>query len=263
MPRKPLIGINTDYRSSQNNTPALSLVFAGYYDALLKAGALPVIIPPFPENKDLPANIDQILDLLDGVVMIGGADLDPRRDGYMLHPSIRPMDERRETFDRFLIESVGRRRLPLFAIGAGMQLLNVSQGGTLYLHIPEDLPRALPHRDAMDATHRHAMVIEKGSLMERVYGENEIRVNSMHHMAIDDVAAGFIVTGRCPDGVVEAIESIRSDWFALGTQFHPEASSATALDVTIFREFVQGVVVRTNNFSEEKIVEAVEMFSFA
>ncbi|HBT77288.1 MAG TPA: hypothetical protein DEB39_10290, partial [Planctomycetaceae bacterium] len=126
MPRKPLIGINTDYRSSQKNTPALSVVFAGYYDALLKAGALPVIIPPFPENKDLNSNLDQILDLLDGVVMVGGADLDPRRDGYMLHPSVRPMEERRETFDRFLIDKVGERRLPLFAIGAGMQLLNVS-----------------------------------------------------------------------------------------------------------------------------------------
>ncbi len=261
MPRKPLIGINTDYRSSQKNTPALSVVFAGYYDALLKAGALPVIIPPFPENKDLNSNLDQILDLLDGVVMVGGADLDPRRDGYMLHPSVRPMEERRETFDRFLIDKVGERRLPLFAIGAGMQLLNVSQGGTLFLHIPEDIPRALPHRDTMDANHRHAMVVEKGSLMERVYGENEIRVNSMHHMAVDDVAPGFIATGRCPDGVVEAIESLNPDWFALGTQFHPESPSATALDTTIFREFVQGVVVRTNRFSEEKVLEAVDMFA--
>lgn len=262
MPRKPLIGINTDYRAAQKNTPALSVVFSGYFDCVLKAGALPVVIPPFPENKDLMSNIDQVLDLLDGVVMVGGADLDPRRDGFMLHPSVRPMDERRETFDRFLIEKIGERRIPLLAIGTGMQLLNVSQGGTLFLHIPEDLPRALPHRDAMDATHRHALVIEKGSLMERVYGENDIRVNSMHHMAIDDVAPGFIVTGRCPDGVVEVIESIHPDWFAIGTQFHPEATSATALDITIFREFVQGVVERTRRLIDPA-VEAVEMFSFA
>ncbi len=107
MPRKPLIGINTDYREAQKNTPAFSIVFAGYYDALLKAGAIPVIIPPFAENKDICRNLDQILDLLDGVVMVGGADLDPRRDGFMLHPSVRPMDERRETFDRFLIEKIG------------------------------------------------------------------------------------------------------------------------------------------------------------
>jgi putative glutamine amidotransferase len=122
-----------------------------------------------------------------------------------------------------------------------MQLLNISQGGNLFFHIPEDLPRALPHRDSMDPHHRHSLVVEEGSIMEQVYGEGEIRVNSMHHMSIDDVAPGFWVTARCPDGVVEAIESIRDDWFALGTQFHPEATSATALDMRIFHEFVQGV----------------------
>jgi len=242
MPRKPLIGINSEFRGSQKGVPALSIVFSGYYDSLLQAGALPVVIPPFPEDKDLDRNLEQTLEMLDGVVMVGGADLDPRRDGFMLHPSVKLLEERRETFDRFLIEKISEYRVPLLAIGTGTQLLNVSQGGTLFLHIPEDLPKALPHRDAMDPNHRHAMVVEKGSLMERVYGENDIRVNSMHHMSIDDVAPGFVVTGRCPDGVVEAIESLHSDWFAIGTQFHPEAPSATALDARIFREFVQGVV---------------------
>ena len=80
--------------------------------------------------------------------------------------------------------------------------------------------------------------------MERVYGEGEIRVNSMHHMAIDEVAPGFAVTARCPDGVVEAIESTMDDWFALGTQFHPESDSASALDLRIFEEFAVGIVER-------------------
>jgi putative glutamine amidotransferase len=74
-----------------------------------------------------------------------------------------------------------------------------------------------------------------------VYGEGEIRVNSMHHMAIDEVAPGFMVSARCPDGVVEAIESTMPDWFAIGTQFHPEADSASALDLRIFEEFIDGV----------------------
>jgi putative glutamine amidotransferase len=77
--------------------------------------------------------------------------------------------------------------------------------------------------------------------MERVYGEGEIRVNSMHHMAIDAVAPGFTVTARCPDGIVEAIESVTDDWFAIGTQFHPEADSASALDLRIFEEFLVGI----------------------
>ena len=77
--------------------------------------------------------------------------------------------------------------------------------------------------------------------MERVYGDGEIRVNSMHHMAIDDVAASFRVTARAPDGVIEAIESAVENWTALGVQFHPEAENASALDVKIFEEFVIGI----------------------
>ena len=77
--------------------------------------------------------------------------------------------------------------------------------------------------------------------MERVYGDGELRVNSMHHMAVDDVAPGFEVTARCPDGIIEAIECRIPGWFALGTQFHPEADTASALDMRIFEEFVDAV----------------------
>jgi putative glutamine amidotransferase len=237
MARKPLIGLNAEYRSSRKDSPAYSYITAGYFNALIKAGAIPIIIPPLVEEDD----ITRVLDQLDGVVMVGGGDLDPRLDGYMIHPSMRLLDARRETFDRKLMNLIAARRMPMMGIGSGMQLLNVSQGGTLFYHIPEDLPKALPHLDAMDPNHRHALVVEMGTLMERVYGEGEIRVNSMHHMSVDDVAPGFAATARCPDGVVEAIESTQSDWVAFGTQFHPEGESASALDLRIFEEFIAGI----------------------
>jgi putative glutamine amidotransferase len=240
MDSKPFIGLNCDYRSARKDTPAFGFVCAGYFDAIAKAGGIPLILPPLRDEED----IDRALNLLDGMVMIGGADLDPRVDGFMLHPSVRLLDRRREEYDRDLMGRIAARRLPVFGIGCGMQLLNISQGGNLFLHIPEDLARALPHSDPMDSAHRHALEVEPRSLMERVYGEGEIRVNSMHHMAIDEVAPGFAVTARCPDGVVEAIESTRDDWFAIGTQFHPEADSASALDLRIFEEFVVGVTER-------------------
>ena len=240
MGSKPLIGMNADYRASGRETPAFSYLCSGYYDAVKKAGGVPVIIPPLEDESDM----EQVLNLLDGIVFVGGADLDPRLDGFMLHPAVHPLDRRREQFDRKLMRMVAGRRMPVLGVGVGMQLLNVTLGGNLFLHIAEDLPRALPHRDPTDQAHRHALVIEPASLMERVYGEGEIRVNSMHHMAVDDVAPGFRVTARCPDGVVEAIESVTEDWFAVGTQFHPEAESASALDVKIFEEFVLGVTGR-------------------
>jgi putative glutamine amidotransferase len=237
MRSKPFIGLNADYRGARKDSPAFSYLAAGYYDCLQRVGAVPVIIPPYDDVSD----IDAVLDRLDGFVLVGGQDLDPRRDGFMMHPSVRMLEERREIFDRRLIDRIAARRMPIFGIGVGMQLLNISQGGNLFLHIPEDLPHAIPHKDHQDMAHRHGLTVVPGSLMERVYGDGEIRVNSMHHMAIDDVAPGFSVTARCPDGVIEAIESIREDWLALGTQFHPEADSASALDFRIFEEFVDGV----------------------
>lgn len=238
MRSKPLIGLNADYKAAtKSDGVSFSYLASGYYEAIIKAGGVPVIIPPLTDDDD----IERVLDELDGVVLTGGADLDPRRDGYMLHPAVRPLDKRRETFDRRLMQLIAKRKLPVFGIGTGMQLLNVSLGGTLFLHIPEDLPKALPHRDPIDPAHRHSLEVTPGTIMERVYGEGEIRVNSMHHMALDDVATGFIVSARSPDGVIEAIESRREDWFALGTQFHPEADSASALDIRIFEEFLAGI----------------------
>ena len=151
------------------------------------------------------------------------------------------MDTRREDFDRLLAKHICRRHMPVLAIGSGMQLLNITEGGTLFLHIPEDLPKAIPHKDPLDLSHRHALLVERGTAMERVYGEGEIRVNSMHHMAIDDIAESFKIAARAPDGVIEAIESIIEGWVAIGTQFHPEAESASALDVKIFEEFIVGI----------------------
>ncbi|MBQ3388567.1 MAG: gamma-glutamyl-gamma-aminobutyrate hydrolase family protein [Thermoguttaceae bacterium] len=236
--QKPIIAINADYKTGKSPYPSTSYLFTGYFEAVIKAGGVPIILPPYQNEQD----IDQVLDMVDGVIMVGGADIDPRRDGYMLHPSIHLMSPVRETFDRALIKKVYERRIPFYGIGAGMQLLNVTLGGTLFLHIAEDIASALPHRDAHDPYHRHALVVEPGSLLDRVYGDNAILVNSMHHMAVDDVADGFLATGKCPDSVIEAIEYIRDDWFAFGTQFHPEAVSATVLDLRIFGEFIAGVV---------------------
>ena len=241
---RPFIGLNTDYRSGKKDAPALSYVCAGYFDCILEAGGIPVIVPPMDDE----AALECVLEQLHGVVLVGGHDLDPRRDGFMLHPSVRVLDPRREEFDRMLMRQIAERRMPVFGIGCGMQLLNVSQGGNLFLHIPEDVPTAIPHKDLHDPAHRHGLEVTPDSLMERVYGDGEIRVNSMHHMAIDAVAQGFAVTARCPDGVVEAIESQMDDWLAIGTQFHPESDSASALDVRIFEEFIDGVKERQPEF---------------
>lgn len=238
---KPLIGLNADYRSAARSMPAYSYIAAGYFQSVIAAGGIPVVVPPLEDLESVQAILDQV----DGFIMIGGADLDPRNDGFMLHPSVRPLAPVRETSDRMLMSEVAERRMPVMGIGTGMQLLNVQQGGNLFLHLKEDLPSAVPHHDAQDPNHRHTLEVADDSLMGRVFGDGEIRVSSRHHQAIDEVAPGFRVTARCPDGVIEAIESEMMDWFAFGTQFHPECAAASALDIRIFEEFVEGVRERT------------------
>src|SRR5262245_12573941 len=116
MRQKPLIGVNMDYRSSKKDCPALSFVTAGYFDSIAKAGGIWLVVSSMEEN-----DLERILDLVQGMVLVGGADLDPRRDGFMLHPSVRPMESRREEFDRALMRMIAERQLPVFAIGVGMQ----------------------------------------------------------------------------------------------------------------------------------------------
>lgn len=241
MRRKPLIGLNMDYRAADKVGPAMGQIPAGYFDCLIRAQAVPMIVPPLTARAD----IERALDVLDAFVLIGGADLDPIRDGCYRHARTQLMHPRREDFDRLLAKLIWQRRMPVLGIGAGMQLLNVSQGGTLSLHIPDDFPNAIPHYDPQDPYHRHGLVVTKGSLIDRVYGEGEIRVASRHHMAILDLAPIFEATARAPDGIIEAIESQDPDWFAIGTQFHPECEAASALDLRIFEEFVEEVARRS------------------
>lgn len=245
MANKPLIGLNCDYRGVHQGTPAYCYLAAGYFDSITNSGGIPVLLPP---SKDL-SSIDRILDLLDGFVLVGGADLDPRNDGYMLHSSVRPMDPRRESFDRHLAALISQRRMNVMAIGAGLQLLNVIEGGSLFYDISIDVPHALQHRDPHDPQHRHSLVVEADSIVGRVYGEGEIRVTSRHHMAIDRLADSFRVTARCQDGIIEAVENKYDDWFVVGCQFHPESPAASALDVRIFEEFIEGTAARTGKFA--------------
>lgn len=244
---KPVIGINCDFKAADRNKPGFAFLASGYFQSIQAAGGIPIVIPPTSD----PDSISRVLDHVDGFMMIGGADLDPRNDGFMLHSSVRPMDPIRETSDRLLVAEIAERRIPLLAIGAGMQLLNIQQGGNLFLHIKEDLPSAVPHLDPHDPNHRHTLEVESDSLVGRVFGDGEIRVSSRHHMAIDEVAPGFRVTARCPDGVIEAIESEMMDWFAIGTQFHPECAAASALDVRIFEEFIEGICAAREQEAEK------------
>jgi putative glutamine amidotransferase len=234
----PFIGINADFISAGKTGTAHARVNVGYFDAILAAGGMPLLVPPVAKEVD----IDLYLDRLDGFLLVGGLDMDPKRRGQPTHASVQSMAERREESDRILVRRLIQRRLQLLAIGVGMQQLNAVCGGSLYLHLPEDLPRAMPHRDPTGAPHRHAILIEPNTRMEEIYGGGEIRVNSGHHQAVRQLGKGLRVGALAPDGVIEALESIDPGWFCVGVQWHPESETASALDRQLFEAFLQACV---------------------
>src|SRR5262249_50053278 len=131
---RPFIGINADFVAASKVTSAHARLSAGYFDAVVAAGGLPIIVPPLSKE----AEIEALLDRLDGVSLSGGLDMDPKRQQLPSHPAVQPMSERREESDRLLVRCIVDRHMPVLAIGVGMQQLNAACGGTLYLHLPED-----------------------------------------------------------------------------------------------------------------------------
>jgi putative glutamine amidotransferase len=232
---RPFIGINADFIPASKTAEAQARINAGYFDMVVAAGGLPVVIPPVGKS----VGADPILDRLDGIIFSGGLDLDPRRSGQAMHPAVQPMAERREESDRVLMRRALARQVPILAICLGMEQLNVVCGGSLYLHLPEDLPRALPHRDNTGEPHRHAVILESGSRLDEIYGGGELLVNSAHHQAVRKLGDRLRLSARAPDGVIEAIEIDDPSWFCVGVQWHPESATASALDMQLFECFVQ------------------------
>ena len=193
-PTRPLIGVNADYAPAAKSITAHLRLPIGYADAIVAAGGLPVVLPPVAKDVDP----DALLDRLDGVLLSGGLDLDPRRHGLPTHPAVQLLAERRDESDRLLIRYILERRMPVMAVGLGMQQINAAMGGTLFLHLPEEQPRAMPHRDATGAPHRHLVLVEPNTRLEEIYGGGEIRVNSAHHQAVRQPAPGLRVCAALP-----------------------------------------------------------------
>lgn len=218
----PLIGIPAASYVDVEYSATPTYRFNGHYPAALAAcGALPLVIP-----LNLPEPILRaIFERLDGLCLAGGVDVAPAEYGETNHPELGSVDAPRDRTELTLARWALAADLPVLGICRGIQLLNVAAGGTLYQHLPAQLPETRQHsyrlQDTAWETPTHEVRIEPGGKLAAVIGAETVRTNSFHHQAVKDVAPGFRPAAWADDGVVEAIEHAAKP-FAVAVQWHPE-----------------------------------------
>ncbi|WP_151523849.1 gamma-glutamyl-gamma-aminobutyrate hydrolase family protein [Serinicoccus kebangsaanensis] len=215
---RPRIGLTTYYKEAAWGVwrrPA-AVVPAVYVEGVASAGGAPVLLPPVGAD---PA----VLDVLDGLVLIGGADVDAGQYAAAPHPTTAP-EPVRDDPELALARAALDRGVPLLAICRGVQVLNVALGGTLDQHLPERLGHTA-YQPSPGVFGEVSFRTEPGSRIAEVLGE-EASSPCYHHQGVDRVADGLTVTARSDDGVIQALEPTDAPGWAVGVQFHPEENPA-------------------------------------
>jgi gamma-glutamyl-gamma-aminobutyrate hydrolase PuuD len=229
---RPLIGITTDIKDGCFE------IEDAYARAVTKAGGIPILIPSILED---PATIKETAYRIDGLLLPGSRDMDPKYYGEEPHPTLRPMSIERTEAEFAILKEAGKRSIPVLGVCGGMQLLNVYHGGSLYQDIYSYLPEAMPHEKGSV----HDVTVENETLLHSIIGRRTLYVKSYHHQSIKDLGKGLTVSARAPDGVVEGIESQdRRD--ILGIQWHPEREDTEFSD-RIFIWFIGACTLKGKN----------------
>jgi len=205
-----------------------------YPEAIHRAGAVPVIIPPL----DLDS-IEPLLDGLCGLCLSGGPDLHPSVYGQEPHPELGPTEPHLDIFEVALVRAAEARELPVLAICRGLQVLNVARGGTLVQDLPSQRPSDVVHRQLQPGRiPTHDITLQSASLVASALGVVATRVNSFHHQAIDILGSGLRAVGWANDGVVEAVEATDRS-FTVAVQWHAESMVESPEQARLLRTFVR------------------------
>ncbi|MET9314807.1 gamma-glutamyl-gamma-aminobutyrate hydrolase family protein [Kribbella sp. NPDC003505] len=225
---RPRIGITTYLEPASWGIwqRSAALVPQVYLDAVVAAGGVPLLLPPVGTDPS-------VLDVLDGLIIAGGCDVDPSSYAAVPHPETVDTRVDRDQHEAVLIQAALDRDLPLLAICRGLQMLNVTLGGTLHQHLP-DLVAHDEHRPSPAVFGAVEAKTEPGTLTAGILGESALG-SCYHHQAIDTVASGLKVTARADDGTIEAAE-VEGHTFALGVQWHPEE---TPDDLRLFTALIK------------------------
>jgi putative glutamine amidotransferase len=208
-----------------------------YSEAIEAAGGTPVHISLIPN----PLYIESVVEALDGILLPGSdSDVDPLRYGQQPHPDLGSVQTIKDETDLLVIEAAERRQLPLLAICFGMQILNVSRGGSLIQDIRAQVPEAIKHEQGAPRDRpSHSVTLLESSRLAKIAGTSNALVNSHHHQAVESVGADLVATAWTADGLIEALEDPRPDRFVVAVQWHPELGwQNDLLSQRLFRFFV-------------------------
>lgn len=216
MLKRPRIGIpmRTEYPTDR------FYLSRHYSEAVEAAGGAPVHISLIPHTE----YIDAVVEGLDGILLPGSdSDVDPLRYGQQPHPALGAVHKIKDETDLLVIDAAERRRLPILGICFGMQVLNVSRGGTLIQDIRSQLAETIKHEQGAPRERpSHSVKVDAGTRLNEILKTEDLLVNSHHHQAIETLGADLVETAWSTDGLIEAFEDPRPDRFVVAVQWHPE-----------------------------------------
>ena len=228
--KKPVIGITAVKSADKSNYEQR----AAYAQAVWNADGEAILLPC---NQD-KSNCGQIVDLLDGLLVPGGADIDPMLYGEEKTEACGTTCLWEDEYDLELIKEAVKQKKPVLAICRGMQAVNVLFGGTLYQDIPTFYSTEIAHlQDNKMSENCHTVMLKKDSYLAKILGQTEdVKVNTFHHQAVKKLAKDFSVVAKAPDGTIEAIEN--EDASVVCVQWHPERMQELEMYRNLFKDFV-------------------------
>lgn len=233
----PIIGITT--RKENSSLYKISLVASprSYTEAIIKSGAIPLLIP-----LNLPQKMfKDLLERIDGVIFTGGGDIEIEMYNGKNHPEVYDVDEERDKIELELVQNIADMGKPLLGICRGLQIINIAFGGDLYTHISDQVDTDIEHKCFPDFPWdhiAHKVKINEGSMLAKITHEPILNVNSLHHQGIKNLSDKLISVATSADGLVEAVE-LKDYKFGLGVQWHPEWLPNDENMQSIFSSFIE------------------------